>query len=53
MTRHDHRVVGRGRPEAGEDVAQEREVRLAVVGVVEGRVDLARVEAEEPRPSQL
>ena len=28
-------VVGEHRPEAGEDVAQEREIGLAVVGVVE------------------
>ena len=45
---HD-RVVGEDRPQAGEDVAQEEQVRLAVVGIVEGRVDLPGIEAEEPR----
>ena len=49
----DDRVVGKDRTQAGEDVAQEGEVRLAVVGVVEGRVDLAGVEAEEPRPQPV
>ena len=46
---HDHGVVGQDRAEPGEDVAQEGEVRLAVVGVVEGRVDGAGVEARGTR----
>ena len=49
----DDGVVGEDRPEAGEHVAQEQEVRLAVVGVVERRVDLAGIEAEEPRPQPV
>ena len=50
---HDHGVVGKDRTQAGQDIAQEREVRLAVVGVVERRVDLARVEPEEPGPQPV
>src|SRR6478752_1421231 len=46
---HHHRVVRERRAQTGRDVAQEREVRPAVVGVVERRVDGLRVEAEEPR----
>src|SRR5829696_2957566 len=44
----DDRIVGQDRAQAGEDVTKEYEVRLSMVGVVERRVDLLRVEAKEP-----
>ncbi len=47
---HDDGVVGQDGAQPGKDVAQEEQVRLAVVGVVERRVDLAGVEAQEPGP---
>ena len=46
-------VVGEDRPQPGEDVAHEGEVRLAVMGVVERRVDGAGIEPEEPRPQPV
>ncbi len=49
----DDRVVGQDRAQSGEDLAQEHEVRLAVMGVVQGSVDRARIEAEEPRPEPV
>ena len=49
----DDRVVGQGAAEVGEDLADERQVRLAVVGVVERGVDRRRVLAEEPRPQPV
>ena len=50
---HDHGVVGEDRAQAGQDVAQEHEVRLAVVGVVERGVDGARIEPRNHVRSQL
>ena len=53
MTRTTTASSARTGRRPAEDVAQEGEVRLAVMGVVEGRVDGAGVEPEEPRPQPV
>jgi hypothetical protein len=45
----DDRIVGEDVAQIGQDVAQEGQVGLAVMRVVERRIDRPRVEAEEPR----
>ncbi len=48
-----HGVVGEQRSEPLEDVAHEAQVGGLVVGVIKGRVDRRRVEAQEPGPQPV